>query len=57
MRKIAFLMIFCMIAGLVTGCGQVRTASATAGEDGKVSVVCTIYPAYDWVREVHGEQA
>ncbi len=57
MRKIAFLMIFCMIAGLVTGCGQVRTASATAGEDGKVSVVCTIYPAYDWVREVLGEQA
>ena len=57
MRKIAFLMIFCMIAGLMTGCGQARTASASAGEGDKVSVVCTIYPAYDWAREVLGEQA
>ncbi|MCR5426036.1 MAG: metal ABC transporter substrate-binding protein [Lachnospiraceae bacterium] len=50
-------MTFCMMTGLLTGCGQVRTDSASAGEDGKVSVVCTIYPAYDWVREVLGEQA
>lgn len=31
-------------------------SSAQGGADGKVSVVCATFPAYDWVRQVVGDQ-
>lgn len=41
-------------AVLLTGCG-VETANNT--DDGKLNVVTTIFPAYDFAREVTGEEA
>ena len=48
-------------AGL-TGCGASResdTAAITGGANtsGKLSVVCTIFPEYDWVKQVMGDHA
>ena len=48
-------------AGL-TGCGASResdTAAVTGGANtsGKLSVVCTIFPEYDWVKQVMGDHA
>ncbi len=48
-------------AGL-TGCGASResdTAAVTGGAktSGKLSVVCTIFPEYDWVKQIMGDHA
>ncbi|MBR1430661.1 metal ABC transporter substrate-binding protein [Ruminococcus sp.] len=48
-------------AGL-TGCGASResdTAAVTGGANtsGKLSVVCTIFPEYDWVKQIMGDHA
>ena len=41
-----------MIAGLSVSC---KKAPATANADGKkLDVVCTIFPEYDWVKEIVG---
>ena len=45
-----------MIAGL-TGCGTNSASSAgtaSAEKNGKLSIVTTIFPEYDWVREIAG---
>lgn len=54
-------LVLCM--GLLTACGSASSgndsknvsSSNNSNEDEKVSVVCTIFPEYDWVREVVGE--
>ena len=38
-----------LIAASFVGC-----SSASANDDGKLSVVCTIFPVYDWTREIVG---
>ena len=39
-----------ILAVLLTGCsGQPQT------EDGRIKIVCTIFPQYDWTRQVLGE--
>ena len=40
---------------LLGGCG--REAEPEPGSDDKISVVVTTFPAYDWVREIAGEEA
>ena len=45
---VAFLLIiFCL---LIAGCGR-------GGDDGKLSIVTTIFPEYDWVRQILGDEA
>lgn len=41
---------------LLSGCGKTETASA-GGETGKLTVVATVFPAYDFARAVGGEAA
>lgn len=41
-------------AALLTGCG---TKTEEKGDSGKLNVVTTIFPAYDFAREVTGEEA
>jgi len=41
-----------VLAGALSGC-----ESAPANDKDKLSVVCTIFPEYDWTREIIGEQA
>lgn len=43
-----------MLAAAMSGCGG-ETESADTGE--QLKIVCTIFPEYDWVKEILGEQA
>jgi zinc transport system substrate-binding protein len=59
MRKVALcaLMLFIGVWAL-TGCGQQDRAADTAKDsDGKISVVATIFPPYDFTRAVAGDKA
>lgn len=42
-----FIMVFSM--GIITGCGAQNV------KDDRISIVCTTFPQYDWVREIIGE--
>ena len=42
-------LIFLVLLLIFAGCAQSETA------DGSVSVVCTVFPEYDWVREIAGD--
>ncbi|MBQ8893630.1 MAG: zinc ABC transporter substrate-binding protein [Clostridia bacterium] len=49
MKKIVCLFLVCLLLLGVTGCG-------TAPEDSeKIQVICTVFPQYDWVRSIIGE--
>ncbi len=48
-KRIALLLLFCLTAGLFSSC-----AAHMPAEDTKISVVTTIFPLYDWVREIVG---
>ncbi len=53
-KLIAALLLVCMLASLFAGCGG--KTPADAGKDGKLSIVCTIFPVYDWVRAILGDR-
>ncbi|MEA4934535.1 MAG: metal ABC transporter substrate-binding protein [Lawsonibacter sp.] len=65
MKKIlALVCSFTLLAGLVSGCSSQKnaassgdTASSGAGNAKKLSIVCTIFPEYDWVRQILGDEA
>ncbi len=40
---------------LLAGCGS--TAAGEAAESGKLSIVCTVFSGYDWVRQILGSNA
>lgn len=40
--------------GLLFGCGNADTVEGKSGE--KISIVCTVFPQYDWVKQVIKEQ-
>lgn len=49
MRKklLAILLLLCLALGMLSGC-------AARKEDGKLTVVCTVFPIYEWARNVVG---
>lgn len=49
---VAFVFVLCV--GMLVGCGKEKENADK--KDKKYSVVCTIFPEYDWVKEVLGEQ-
>ncbi len=51
-KTVALLLMLCLLAGLMTGCGAGSDASKTK----KINVVTTIFPMYDWLREIGGDQ-
>ena len=54
MKKItALLLALMMLAGILAGCGKPKDT----GKAGKLKVVTTIFPAYDWVRAILGDKA
>lgn len=58
MKKISS-MILCllMMVGILAGCGSSNSASTnsdTAATEDKLSIVTTIFPEYDWVKEILG---
>ena len=58
MRKYSsILLAICLLAGILFGCGQADTAKLDPEQSQKINIVCTIFPQYDWVREILGDQA
>ena len=53
MKKItALLLALMMLAGILAGCGKPKDT----GKAGKLKVVTTIFPEYDWVRAILGDK-
>lgn len=53
MKKITALLALLMLVGALAGCGKQNDTNQTD----KLSIVTTIFPEYDWVREILGEKA
>ena len=54
MKKItALLLALLMLVGVLAGCGKQNDTNKTD----KLSIVTTIFPEYDWVREILGDKA
>ena len=54
MKKItALLLALFMLVGVLAGCGKQNDTNKTD----KLSIVTTIFPEYDWVREILGDKA
>lgn len=52
MKRWIIMIMAAILAGIfLSGCGQNQTK-----EEEKLSVVCTIYPQYDWVKQILGEE-
>lgn len=53
MKRIAALLCALLVCTVgFTGCGNPASGFGTAG---KIKVVCTVFPQYDWVRQILGE--
>lgn len=54
-------LVLVLCVGMLVGCGNKKESTKentnTKNEKEKYSVVCTIFPEYDWVKEVLGDQA
>lgn len=52
------ILIICIVLAMsifvISACSNSKDSAAIAGTE-KISVVCTIFPQYDWVREIIGE--
>ena len=46
-----------MVVGLLAGCGKKNAVEKGESDSNKLSVVTTIFPEYDWVREILGDKA
>lgn len=53
-KTICAVLSLALTAGIFTGC---KPSSAPEGDRSKLKVVTTIFPEYDWVREILGDQA
>ena len=52
MKKLLYLVLsLALILCLFSGCGS---KEKTEADDGKIKVVATVFPAYDWAREIIG---
>lgn len=58
MKKIITLVLaLAMAVSLLAGCGKKNNAETGESDSNKLSVVTTIFPEYDWVREILGDKA
>ena len=53
-RKLSLILAFALLASLLTGCGS---AAPTAQDNGKLKIVTTIFPVYDWIVNILGDRA
>lgn len=53
-----YFLVAAMAAGCLAGCGQKKSnEQSDSTDDGKLKVVTTIFPEYDWVKEIAGDKA
>ena len=52
-KTLSVILLFTLLIGLLSGCG----ASAPAAQSDRLQIVTTIFPVYDWVRQILGDQA
>ena len=59
MKKfISIFWVAAMEAGCLAGCGQKKSnEQSDSTDDGKIKVVTTTFPEYDWVKEIAGDKA
>ena len=62
--KRVFAVFFCLLlaAGILSGCGKAASSaasvpSASQSDEKPLKIVTTIFPEYDWVREILGDKA
>jgi zinc transport system substrate-binding protein len=55
-KLISLIMASLLLTGVFTGCGNKNDTNPETGSD-KLNVVTTIFPEYDWVREIAGDRA
>lgn len=53
-KVLALALVLCLTAGTLGGCGT-DAAGQTAGD--RMKIVCTIFPQYDWTRQILGDLA
>ena len=53
-NRLFLLLCLAILAGVLTGCGE---SSPVQIRDEKLSIVTTIFPEYDWVRQILGDKA
>lgn len=52
-KAISLLLVFVLLAGVLTGC----VADENKPKDGKLNIVCTLFPLYDFTHSVVGDRA
>ena len=55
-RMLSFISAVALLFG-ATGCSAGNIANAGQQKSDKLSIVCTLFPEYDWTKEILGEQA
>ena len=56
-KMIPLFLVLTMAVGLLAGCGKKNAAETGESDSNKLSVVTTIFPEYDWVKEILGDKA
>ena len=54
-KAAAMIVAFTMVIAGISGCGQ--SAAAESAQNRKISIVCSIFPEYDWVKQIMGDKA
>ena len=56
-KMIPLFLVLTMAVGLLAGCGKKNAAEKGESDSNKLSVVTTIFPEYDWVKDILGDKA
>lgn len=55
-KKLAIFTMMSLMATSVVGCGSDKVVAIDKDGDGKLNVVCTIFPVYNWLQEIGGDR-
>ncbi len=58
MKKLFLIILAAAVAVFpLSGCGSAASSAAPANDDGRLNIVATIFPPYDFAREITGDSA